>query len=224
MNAANCQPKMKLLTTFIVASLGSALLALEPVRAENWPGFRGPTGQGHSKEKGLPLHWNAESNVLWKTAVPGDGWSSPIVWGSRVFVSTATENGTKFRMLCLDARKGTVRWDKQLFEQVPRRKEGKNSFATPTPVTDGNRVYVVFGDGTVAALDFAGSVLWTNREVEFYSRHGLGASPVLLDGLLIMPYDGSNRISTPGQYPNNTPEERLAGSSRGTSRSLPRST
>lgn len=198
---------MKRLTTSFVAAIAFTFVALS--RAENWPGFRGPTGQGHSKEKGLPLHWNAQSNVLWKTAVPGDGWSSPIVWGSRVFVSTATENGTKCRLLCLDARKGTVRWDKQLFEQVPRRKEGKNSFATPTPVTDGSRVYVVFGDGSAAALDFAGSVLWTNREVEFYSRHGLGASPVLHDGLLIMPYDGSNRISTPGQYPNNTPEERL---------------
>jgi outer membrane protein assembly factor BamB len=198
---------MKRLTASLVAAIAFAFIASS--QAENWPGFRGPTGQGHSKEKGLPLHWTADSNVLWKAAVPGDGWSSPIVWDDRIFVSTATENGTKCRLLCLDARKGTVLWDKQVLEQVPRRKEGKNSFATPTPVTDGKRVYVVFGDGSVAALDFDGAVLWTNREVEFYSRHGLGASPVLHDGLLIMPYDGSNRISAPGQYPNNTPEERL---------------
>ncbi len=198
---------MKLLTTSFIAVFAFAMLV--PSRAENWPGFRGPTGQGHSNEKGLPLHWSADSNVLWKAAIPGDGWSSPIVWEERVLVSTTTENGTKCRVLCFDAKKGAVLWDNQLFEQVPRRKEGKNSFATPTPVTDGKCVYVVFGDGSVAALAFDGTVAWTNREVEFYSRHGLGASPVLHDGLLIMPYDGSNRTDKPGQYPNNTPEERL---------------
>jgi outer membrane protein assembly factor BamB len=201
------QPNMKLLIHSLLIAFASTFLAA--LRAENWPGFRGPTGQGLSKEKGLPLHWSADSNVLWKAAIPGDGWSSPIVWEDRVFVSTTTENGTKCRVLCLDAKKGAVLWDKQVFEQVPRRKEGKNSFATPTPVTDGKRVYVVFGDGSVVALDLSGTVLWTNREVEFYSRHGLGASPVLHDGLLIMPYDGSNRTDKPGQYPNNTPEERL---------------
>ena len=198
---------MKLLSTRFVAAIAFTLLASS--RAENWPGFRGPTGQGHSKEKELPLHWSADSNVLWKTAIPGDGWSSPIVWDDRIFVSTTTENGTKCRLICLDTKKGAMLWDKEVFEQVPWRKEGKNSFATPTPVTDGKRIYVVFGDGSVAALGFDGSVLWTNREVDFYSRHGLGASPILHDGLLIMPYDGSNRIATPGQYPNNTPEERL---------------
>ena len=198
---------MKLLIPSLLIAFASSFYA--PLRAENWPGFRGLTGQGISKEKGLPLHWNADSNVFWKASIPGDGWSSTIVWENQVFVSTTTESGTKCRVLCLDAKKGTVLWDKQVFEQVPRRKEGKNSFATPTPVTDGKRVHVVFGDGSVAALDLDGTVLWTNREVEFYSRHGLGSSPLLHDGLLIMPYDGSNRTDKPGQYPNNTTEERL---------------
>src|SRR5438093_6245618 len=96
----NHRPTMKHLSTHFVAAIAFTILA--PSRAENWPGFRGPTGQGHSKEKGLPIHWSAESNVLWKTAIPGDGWSSPIVWENRVFVSTATESGTKCRVLCLD--------------------------------------------------------------------------------------------------------------------------
>src|SRR5262245_12897109 len=108
-----------------------ALTFVVPLRSENWPGFRGPTGQGLSKEKTLPLHWNAYSNVLCKTSIPGDGWSSPIVWQDRAFVSTVTESGTKCRVLCLDAKNGSVLWDKPVFEQVPRRKEGKNSFATP---------------------------------------------------------------------------------------------
>lgn len=180
-----------------------------PLHAENWPQFRGPTGQGHSSERNLPIQWSAKSNVLWKTSIPGEGWSSPIIWDDRVFVTSATDQGTKCHVMCLDRTSGNVVWDKEVFEQVPLRKEGKNSYATSTPVTNGKNVFAVFGDGSVAAFSFQGELLWTNREVQFYSRHGLGASPIIYEDLLIMPYDGSNRIGTPGQYPNNTPEERL---------------
>ncbi|MEW6160740.1 MAG: PQQ-binding-like beta-propeller repeat protein, partial [Verrucomicrobiota bacterium] len=178
-------------------------------RAENWPRFRGPTGQGISTEKKLPLEWTATSNVLWKTPVPGEGWSSPIVWNNRVFLTTTTENGTQCRVLCFDLRTGQVLWNKHLFDQVPLRKEGKNSYASATPVTDGKRVVAVFGDGSMAALSLDGSILWTNREVQFYSRHGLGASPMIYRDLVIMPFDGSNRVKAAGQWPNNPPEERL---------------
>jgi outer membrane protein assembly factor BamB len=179
------------------------------VPAENWPRFRGPTGQGLSSETNLPRHWNATSNIVWKTPVPGDGWSSPIVWGGRIFVTATTDSGTRCHVLCLDRQNGQVLWDRLVFEQVPRRKEGKNSYATPTPVTEGERVYAVFGDGSVVALNFNGSLVWTNREVQHYSRHGLGASPVWHAGLLIMPYDGSNPIGSPGVYPKVSDEERL---------------
>ena len=178
-------------------------------RAADWPQFRGPTGQGISAETKLPLHWGAESNVLWKTSVPGEGWSSPIVWKDKVFVTSATDRGTSCRVIAFDRKSGSIIWDKEVFEQVPLRKEGKNSYATSTPVTDGKRVYAVFGDGGVAALTLDGGLVWTNREVQFYSRHGLGASPIVHGDLLIMPYDGSNRIGTPGNWPNNTAEERL---------------
>src|SRR5262245_41634895 len=113
------------------------LLLAHSALAENWPGFRGSTGQGISTERNLPLQWSAESNVVWKTPIPGSGWSSPVVWADQVFVTTTLENGTKCHMLCLDAKSGAVRWDQRVLEQVPRRKEGKNSYATPTPVTDG---------------------------------------------------------------------------------------
>jgi outer membrane protein assembly factor BamB len=177
--------------------------------AENWPGFRGPTRQGISMEKDLPLNWSGSSNIAWKTEIPGQGWSSPIVWEDRVFVTTATDNETKCRVLCLDRTSGKVRWNKEVFEQVPRRKEKKNSYATPTPATDGQQVFAVFGDGSVAALTVDGSLAWTNREVHFYSRHGLGASPLLYEGLLIMPYDGSNPVGAAGNYPQVSDEERL---------------
>src|SRR5437762_9671285 len=128
-------------------------------RTEDWPQFRGPTGQGISTERNVPLHWGAESNVVWKTAIPGEGWSSPIVWKDRVIVTSATEDGTKCHVIAVHRTSGKVVWDKEVFQQVPLRKEGKNSYATSTPVTDGKRVYAVFGDGSIAALTLDGEVV-----------------------------------------------------------------
>ena len=174
----------------------------------NWPRFRGLNGQGHSSETGLPLHWNATSNVVWKKEIPGDGWSSPIVWDDKVFLTSALENGTKCHVFCVDAKNGAIVWAKHVFDQQPRRKEGKNSYATSTSTTDGKQVYAVFGDGSVVALTMSGDIVWTNREVQFYSRHGLGASPILYDDLLIMPYDGSNPVTAAGVYPKVDDNER----------------
>ncbi len=184
----------------------AALLLL--LCAQDWPRFRGPDGQGHSPEKGLPESWTATTNVAWKTAIPGEGWSSPIVWGDRVFLTSATDGGKGCHVLCIGATDGKVLWDTNVFDQATERKEGMNSWASPTPCTDGKRVYAVFGGGGAAAVDFDGKVVWTNEEVKFYSRHGLGASPIFHDGLLIMPYDGSTRVTAAGQYPKVTDEER----------------
>lgn len=185
-----------------------ALLCARSALAENWPRFRGPTGQGISTERNLPLHWSSASNVAWSVNIPGEGWSSPVVWDNAVFVTSATENGTKCHVIRVDAATGKIIWDQEVFEQFPRRKEGKNSFATSTPVTDGRAVFATFGDGSVAAVDFNGTVRWTNRDVKFYSRHGLGASPVLYDGHFIQPYDGSTPVGQAGNYPQVSDDER----------------
>ena len=113
--------------------LAAAALA-RPGVAENWPGFRGPTSQGLSAETALPLHWNETSNVLWKTTVPGEGWGSPVVWNDAVFVTSTLDSGARCHILRLDRDTGRVVWDREVFEQVPLRKEGKNSYATPHPV------------------------------------------------------------------------------------------
>jgi outer membrane protein assembly factor BamB len=202
-----CLTKNHVMKSFLFAVL--ALACAVSARAENWPGFRGPTRQGISTETNLPLHWSSSSNVAWIASIPGEGWSSPVVWSNRVFLTSATEAGTKCHVIAIDVVTGKPVWNKQVIEQLPRRKEAKNSWATPTPVTDGERVFAVFGDGSMAALNFDGGVLWTNRDVKFYSRHGLGASPLLYENLLIMPYDGSNPVATAGQWPNNSDEERL---------------
>lgn len=176
-----------------ILNLTAALLfSATLIHAENWPQFRGPTHQGISAEENVPLHWSSNSNVLWKTAIPGESWSSPIVWGERVFVTTATESGQSCRLLSLDAKSGKTLWDKEVFQQLPRHKQARNSPATPTPATDGELVYACFGDGSFVALNFSGEVVWTNRDFTFYGEHGLGTSPILHHGLLIMARDGSS--------------------------------
>jgi outer membrane protein assembly factor BamB len=160
--------------------------------AENWPQFRGPTNQGLSSETNVPVAWGAESNFLWKTSVPGEAWSSPIVWGDHIFLTTAIDNGQSCRVISVDAKNGSMLWNKEVFRQTPLRKEGRNSYATPTPATDGDRVYVCFGDGSFGALSFGGEVIWTNRDYPFYGQHGLGTSPILFHDTLIMARDGSS--------------------------------
>lgn len=160
--------------------------------SENWPRFRGPSGQGHSTETGLPQSWSRGDGVAWRTEIPGEGWSSPIVWNGRVFLTAAMEEGRSCRVLALDLATGKVLWNREVFQQELLRKENKNSYASATPCTDGERVYACFADGSLVALDFEGQILWTNREYHFYSKHGLGESPIVVGDLLIMPRDGSS--------------------------------
>lgn len=178
----------------LASSVVLTLLAL-PAVAENWPAFRGPTGQGTSSETDLPLKWTATENVRWKAEVPGEAWSSPIVWEDHVFVTTATDGGKSCRVLAFDRATGKELWNTEVFTQETLRKEQRNTYATPTPCTDGERVYAEFGGGGIAAVDFEGNVAWANDDFPFYSRHGLGNSPVLHEGLLIMSHDGSTRAT-----------------------------
>ncbi|MCS7470599.1 PQQ-binding-like beta-propeller repeat protein [Stieleria sp. ICT_E10.1] len=163
------------------------------LRGDDWTRFRGPNGQGKSPERGLPLKWSEASNVAWKTAIPGQGWSSPIVSGDHVFVTTATENGASCRVIGIDRTSGDLLWNTEVHRQVPGPKRAQNSYATPTPVSDGARVYAAFYDGTIVAVDFDGKLVWKNEDVDFHSLHGLGASPILVGGLIVMPFDGSSR-------------------------------
>ncbi len=170
-----------------------ALCFLSISWAENWPGFRGPTRQGVSSEGDLPLHWAPDKNVLWKTPIPGSAWSSPIVWRNRIFLTTAANGGSSCHVLSLDALTGRVLWNKHVFDQETLMKRRQNSYASPTPVTDGQSVFAVFADGSIVAVDYDGSVLWQNRDFDFFSEHGLGASPIVHKNLLIMAFDPSSR-------------------------------
>ena len=161
--------------------------------AEDWTRFRGPNGQGISSETNLPVTWSADDNVAWKTSIPGKGWSSPIVFKDQIFLTTATEEGVSCRIICVNRKTGKIAWNTEVHRQKTGPMRRQNSFASPTPVTDGKRVYAVFYDGTVAAVDLSGKPVWKSQEMKFFSLHGLGASPLLADGQLIMPFDGSSK-------------------------------
>jgi len=175
----------------IVLLLVLALTAFA-VRAEDWPQFRGPTGQGQSGERGLPFEWSESRNVMWKTRVPGLGWSSPAVSGGRVWLTTAIENEypASLRAIAFDAETGREVVNAEVFKIVPDPfANPKNSFASPTPIVDGDRVYVHFGGDGTAALTTSGDIVWTTR-LPYHSLHGNGGSPTLYGDLLIISCDG----------------------------------
>ena len=165
-----------------------------PPDFENWAQFRGPNTQGISQSTGLPTYWSRTENIAWKVPIPGESWSSPIVWGNHIFVTTTTDDGANCYVMALDRLSGQVLWSKRVFTQrANQHRHDMNSFATPTPVTDGNSVFAVFADGSFVALDFSGNILWTNRDLNWHSQHGLSASPILYNDLLILPVDQSSR-------------------------------
>lgn len=171
-------------------------------RGGDWPQFRGPTGQGIVPEGRLPLEWSQTKNVVWKRAIPGSGWSSPIVAGGTVYLTTGVltnEGGLvriSMRAMALAATTGKLRWDKEVFlfssTEFPPIQE-KNSHASPTPVVGDGRLYVHFGHYGTACLDLAGNVLWRNKSLAYASHHGTGSSPILVDNVLIVNCDGNDQ-------------------------------
>lgn len=182
--------KMKIAWICVLAVAGSSANPL--ALAENWPCFRGPTRQGISHEKAVPTRWNAASGIAWKQSIPGEGVSSPIVFGNRVFVTTAADDGVSLRLLALDGSDGHVVWNKEIVRQRPGHKSRQNSYATTTPATDGERIYVAACDGRIAAVTMKGEIEWINNDFDYYSEHGLSVSPVLYNDLVIMAFDWSS--------------------------------
>lgn len=178
---------------------GYALTVAAPLPvAGDWPQFRGPTGQGLSNATGVPVEWGTSKNVAWKVKVPGRGWSSPVLAAGRVYLTTAVEGsgGYSLRAMCLAAADGKVVWDVEIFRPGPRAGRSmhkKNSPASPTPVVEGNRLYVHFGHLGTAALDAAtGKVLWRQTSLDYPPVHGNGGSPALAGDLLVFNCDGGS--------------------------------
>ena len=138
------------------------LIFSDAALAENWPGWRGPRGDGTSMEKNVPIRWSGTQNILWKVPIPGKGHASPIVWGRHIFVVTAIKEKKQRILLCLDRKDGKILWQRVILEAPLERTNSLNSYASSTPATDGQRVYISFLDRDkmfIAAYDFDGNRL-----------------------------------------------------------------
>src|SRR5206468_1484084 len=187
--------------------------------ASNWPQWRGPEGQGHAVGKGYPSKWSETEGVIWKTPLPGRGWSSPVVWGSQIWLTMALEvpaapekaqerlkantndqpvtllDEVKFHALCVDRATGKLLQDVELMtERDPQWVHQLNSYASPTPVIEEGRLYCHFGTFGTACVDTReGKVLWTNTSLRVNHENGPGSSPVLWKDRVIFHLDGSDR-------------------------------
>lgn len=170
--------------------------------AADWPIFRGPQGDGVI-DQSLPTEWGDNKNIAWRTEIPGEGWSSPVTAGNRIYLTAAIPSGErdeeqtkqayKLALIIIDATSGKILKTIPIMEQTgerPARIHRKNSHASPTPVIDGDRIYVHFGYQGTACLNLRGEVLWKNRDLYFKPTHGNGGSPVLAAGNLIFTCDG----------------------------------
>jgi outer membrane protein assembly factor BamB len=171
--------------------------------AEDWPGWRGPRGDGTSRETGVPLRWSATDNVAWKTPIPGTGHSSPAIHGNRVFVTSCREEEKKRVLLCLDRVSGKVLWEKTVLVAPLERKHSLNSYASSTPATDGKHVWVSFlkaPDMVVVCFDMDGNEVWRKVPGPVRSVHGFCSPPILYRDLVILNGDQDAPNGQPPGY------------------------
>lgn len=169
--------------------------------AADWSRFRGPGGNGHAEATGLPITWSATENVTWKQSVPGQGWSSPVATGGRIYLTAAVpvSDGDKpdysLKLIIFDAKTGKELKSAEVFKQDGSVAPGihpKNSHASPTPILEDDRVYVHFGHQGTACLTQTGERVWENRELAYSPVHGNGGSPVIVGDSLIFSCDGGS--------------------------------
>lgn len=175
-------------------------LLIATTQAEQWPGWRGPRGDGTSIATSLPLEWSTEKNVVWQAKVEGAGHSSPIIWNDQLFLTTCDEATHERKLLCYDRNTGSLRWQTTITIAPLEQKHQLNSYASSTPVTDGQHVWVTFLTGNrvhVACIDFSGKSVWEACPGEFYSMHGFCSPPTLSRNLLIINCD--HDVKEPGK-------------------------
>jgi outer membrane protein assembly factor BamB len=168
--------------------------------AADWTEFRGPSQQGHAEVSEVPLRWSETENIAWKLELPGEGWSSPVVANDRVYLTAAVPLPNTdppdywLAALCVDAKSGQGLWSTNVFPEVGEKSpriHSKNSHASPTPIVEGNRLYVHFGHMGTACLDLKGKVLWRNNALAYEPVHGNGGSPVIVGPGVIFSCDGA---------------------------------
>lgn len=195
----------------IVLLLAIGVMLVDSVSGENWPGWRGPRGDGTSAESDVPTTWDGPSgeNIVWKVSIPGKGHSSPVVWEESIFVVSCIEESNQRVLLRLNRASGTIEWQQTVLESPLEAKHKLNSYASGTPVTDGNSIFVSFlapdssgparpspGEMVVAAYDFDGNRKWMTKPGRFSSIHGFCSSPILYKNMVIVngDHDGDSYI------------------------------
>src|SRR5579884_2236025 len=184
-------PMRRFLMLFLILSLAGFSAA-----SENWPQFRGPHGDNHADDAQLPLTWSERKNIVWKTAIHDKGWSSPVIWGDQVWLTTAKADGKQLYALCIDRASGKVRHNLKVFDvEEPSEVSARfNSFASPTPAIEEGRVYVHYGTYGTACLDTrSGTMLWQRRDLHCDHWRGAASSPILYEDLLFLTFDGYDK-------------------------------
>lgn len=188
--------RRSLLSRAVAVSIAASLaLSFSPIVAaepDNWPQFRGPNQDNRADDAKLPVKWSETENVKWKTAIPGKGWSSPVIWNDQVWMGSADEDGKKFYAVCVDVESGELLKKIDLFEVAePAFCHPMNSYASPTPIIEEGTVYIHFGSYGTAAIDTQTfDVLWKRNDLPCDHYRGPGSSPVIFENLLICTYDG----------------------------------
>jgi outer membrane protein assembly factor BamB len=178
----------RLLLFGVIVSLTGSALAVE-----NWPQFRGPHGDGHAGDARLPRTWSETKNIAWKTAIHDKGWSSPVIWGDQVWLTTAKADGSELFAVCVERDSGKIVHDLKVFDVDNPSKlwANYNSFASPTPALEAGRVYVHYGTYGTACLDTkTGKTLWQRRDLHCDHFRGAASSPILHGDLLFLTFDG----------------------------------
>lgn len=188
-------------TAISILVITVVMFLFRPADAESWNRFRGPSGDGHSAAANLPTRWSNLENVAWKQPIPGQGWSSPVVSDGRIYLTAAVpvdgeqSQDFKLQLFGLAADSGKMLGNIEIFTQegasAPKIHR-KNSHASPTPIIDGDRIYVHFGHQGTACVSRSGKVLWRNQELRYRPVHGNGGSPILVDDVLIFSCDGGS--------------------------------
>jgi outer membrane protein assembly factor BamB len=155
--------------------------------ADNWPAWRGPTGQGHCAETDLPLKWSATENVKWKVPLPDNGNSTPIIWGDKIFLTQANKGGTSRGLMCLARADGKLLWHQKIEYAEKEKNWDENWYCNSSPVTDGERIVVSYGSAGMYCYDFDGKVLWKRDDLGTWQhRFGNSSSPVLYGDTVIL--------------------------------------
>lgn len=178
-----------LLPAIALAEDNVRMITVEGEGANYWPRWRGPSAQGYVTGSGYPDTWSDTENVIWKVRVPGEGNSSPIVWGDRIFITTARRGGRELSLLSFRRSDGTLLWESKIPQDGIERGHAKNGHASATPVTDGNLVYASFGTHGLFAFDFDGDIVWHADVPKLDNYHGSAGSPILYEDSIIIYQD-----------------------------------